>query len=408
MRFYINVTQMSGQAATYTVSAQSIDTVVNQLTNAVAFPSQIGQYQYDHYSFEVVAPTLTTQLLVVLYIDEGQEGVASLFANIGQLAGLDPCYSNIYTSSNDTKIVYVVPPCEVQEGTYYFSVSTLTALLEPLRYTLTVTTTDIITNLNLNDGVLIQNYPSENLIFQFNVTYSNDLELSIAFGNPTGDYIVAVTTSIDDLCECFFNPASIVGTTAIASGIDKLITLDWCDLPSDVSTYYILIGNDPANSILEPSSVTLLLSSQTYSITPMAQSFQGVAASNNYSAFSLPCTNAFSIVYITFNSSTQYLVYGNSMNLATQACGSSISSTFCDSFSRPCYVLPCDEFTDISVASPRTTQPFQGSYVVADIVPYYLNINQSVTRSLTYDTHYYSVILPNSQLSNCLKYISYS
>jgi len=48
-------------------------------------------------TFEEVSDiSATTELVAVLYIDEGQGASGTLFANLNMLAGTGDCYSNIF------------------------------------------------------------------------------------------------------------------------------------------------------------------------------------------------------------------------------------------------------------------------------------------------------------------------
>jgi hypothetical protein len=269
-RYYISVQGAEKQfyaiPTEYTVVA-ALKPVVIPLLDQMPYTGHLrNQGDLQHYSFHV--GQVFEGGFLVINLDNVKGGEASLYVQYETLAGSCPCftYSDRCNTGFDNYCTLVVPSCELQQGTYFYSVQADFLYQQggdlvfdtPLGYTTEITYVQPVIKTLENDlskqveDLLVDEFVGDQRYRHYHFYYDDD---DYSSGNHV---IVEITEVREGSLRVFYNYDS-PGSTAdgchlaelcnggIPSGSECYWQIPYCILqPSDVNNHYISIFGETA------------------------------------------------------------------------------------------------------------------------------------------------------------------
>ena len=104
----------------FTIRASIEDVRTYQLTSGVSIYDRVSVGRYKHY-FIVSTGTVSKYLAVDFYSNNDQD-LVSVYLNVHEPAGAEPCYTNTASCISKNSCSFQVETCDIEAGRYYISV----------------------------------------------------------------------------------------------------------------------------------------------------------------------------------------------------------------------------------------------------------------------------------------------
>jgi hypothetical protein len=359
-----------------------------ELTNGEPMPGELNEYQYNHFKYEVEEVTNTTSLVAVVYLDEPQnlKASATLFVNFGDYAGNTPCFSYNASRQGSDKIVYIINPCDLREGTYYFSVYSTARLgnRAPFKYTITVTELDTVNPVESSHVFSSRLYTNQLVYYTLSTGSLSETDkldtITVDFSNVQGTLHSYFSLGHPaENCPCFKYLFSM------DVSFEQLLHFEYCQLQSN-QTYFVTLRGGGGQSEV---GYTMSVQSRSIDIKPLHfdTTTDESVRSSDFTPYKLdPATKKTSqiLVNITNVSGGTISLFGNSGYPASLNCGTRV---LCQKTgSCMAYLQPYDEIDHITVYGESSES--------SDPITYQISIHEIAPTSLEYNQIKYGETLP--------------
>jgi len=293
---YTLLVSSAGGATTvvnYNLQYEVISLSPTVLKSGVAVANDVGQNQYDQYTY--AARAQNTTVTVEVYFDSNQNANGYLYVGDSSATGkTGGCFSNTYSCKSSSKCVYVVNSCDVQKGTMYMSVYTDTALgpVNPLRYTIKVTEQSAIVPLTLSTPQDFKLYPTQEIYHSFTVPTVNATQGQVVYveiGNVQGGQVTGYLSfgQVLNTCPCFEYLYTVTSSAITNSGS---LRLEYCDIDDGAWTFMIQASSNTPTELVAYTLTVLSVSSNPVALVAGNPPIAGQARNSQYNYYQLSST----------------------------------------------------------------------------------------------------------------------